>query len=156
MSKVAVFHCIGEPDRTTFTNSIEQITNYDGLVTFDGIYKSVWEHREQLPEGTILFMAGNAIGKDFITKQQLLTLVDEFDCLFGWHTWTHRNLTTLSDSEIREELDAPAWYPRSFFAYPYGEFDERVIKLVKEAGYRKAYSTTQGDGSDYAIIREYL
>lgn len=157
MGKVAVFHRIGEPNRETFTNSIEQILNYHGLITFDGVYQSVWEHREQLPEGCILFMAGNSEGKNgFITRQQLLTLADEYDCLLGWHTYTHRDLTKLTDDEIRKELDAPAWYPRGFFAYPFGEYNERVIELVKEAGYREALSTTQGNEDAYSLHREYL
>lgn len=161
--RVAVFHNIGEPNRETFTNSIEQIKNFDGLVTFDGIYDSVWEHREEIGEiargkyGVWLFFAGGTIGTPgFITKQQLLTLVDEYDCLMGWHTWSHPKLNMLTDAEIRHQLDAPAWVPRLAFAYPHGDFDDRVIELVKEAGYKKAYSTTQGNDDKYSIYREYL
>ena len=160
----AVFHRIGEPNRETFTNSIEQIKKHKGLVTFDGIYDSVWEHRETIGEiacgkhGVWLFFAGDTLGTEgFITQQQLLTLADEYECLMGWHTWSHRDLTLLSDDEVKRELDAPEWVPRSAFAYPYGNFDDRVIELVKEAGYSKAYSTTQGiKGNEFAIRREYL
>lgn len=160
--RVAVFHRIGEPNRETFTNSIEQIKNFDGVITFDGIYESIWEHREIIGElarekEIWLFFAGGSLGLDeFITKQQLLTLADEYDCLIGWHTWTHSDLTKLSDVEIRRELDAPAWVPRSAFAYPHGEFNERLIELVKRAGYKKAYSTTQGNNDNFSLYREYL
>jgi len=161
--RVAVFHRIGEPNREAFTNSIEQIKNYDGLVTFDGIYDSVWDHREEIGEiargehGVWLFFAGDTLDTEgFITKQQLLTLADEYDCLIAWHTWSHPDLTKLSDDEVRRELDAPPWVPRTSFAYPHGEFNDRVINLVKEAGYGEAYSTTQGNDNPYSLHREYL
>lgn len=159
----AVFHRIGTPNPQEFTNSLEQIKNYDGLITFDGIYTSVWDNREAIgklarDKGVWLFVAGDTIGKPgFITLQQLMTLVDEYDCLMGWHTWSHPDLRKLSDKEIRKELDAPAWMPRTAFAYPYGDFDDRVIGLVKEAGYSKAFSTVQGrSNDDFAIIRHYI
>jgi len=156
---VAVFHRIGPADPATFTNSMDQIRTYAGERTFDGIYTSVWEHRDEIRElgGASLFAAGDTIGKEgFITHHQLLTLAHSYGCKLGWHTWSHPDLRRLSDEEIRRELDAPDWMPRDAFAYPYGDFDERVIGLVKEAGYGKAYSTTQGNSGDFAIYRAYL
>lgn len=159
----AVFHRIGEPTPDRFTHSIDQIKNCDMQITLDGIYTSVWDHREEIGElarqnPLWLFVAGDTLGTEgFIDKQQLMTLVDEYDCLMAWHTWSHADLTQLSDDEIRHELDAPDWIPRTTFAYPYGNFDNRVIELVKEAGYQSAYSTTQGrQGDNYAIIRYYI
>lgn len=161
--RVGVFHRIGDPNPQMFINSIEQIKAFDGHITFDGIYDSVWQHRDAIRklaynQPVWLFFAGDTLGTEgFVNKQQLLTLVDEYDCLLAWHTWSHPDLTKLSDDEIRHELDAPAWVPRTTFAYPYGEFDDRVIKLVKEAGYTSAYSTTQGEnGNAFAIPRHYI
>jgi peptidoglycan/xylan/chitin deacetylase (PgdA/CDA1 family) len=59
---------------------------------------------------------------------------------FGGHSRTHRNLTTLSDAEIHDEVhgsrrdleDAAGRRVRAF-AYPYGRSDERVIGAVREA-----------------------
>ncbi len=156
---VGVFHRIGAPDPGTFTNSMDQIRGFAGEKTFDGIYTSVWDHRDEVRDlgGVWLFAAGDTIGKDgFITHHQLLTLAHEYGCRLGWHTWSHPDMRTLSDDQIRAELDCPDWMPRDAFAYPYGDFDERVAGLVKEAGYGKAYSTTQGNGSDFAIRRDYI
>jgi len=158
----AVFHRIGSYSRETFTNPIEQIQQYPGTVTFDGIYTSIWDNRDVIAEiakekPVILFAAGDTMGTEgFVTKQQLLTLVDEYDCLLAWHTWSHPDMTKLTDDEIRHELDAPSWFPRTTFAYPYGEFNDRVIELVKEAGYKSAYSTIQGNDGVYSLYREYL
>jgi hypothetical protein len=49
-----------------------------------------------------------------------------------------------------------------YFAYPYGIYDNRIIQLVKEAGYKEAYSVTQGsrnpNETDYKfkIYRDYI
>jgi hypothetical protein len=48
------------------------------------------------------------------------------------------------------------------FAYPYGTFNDLVIECVKEAGFKVAYSVTQGsqDRADvdhhFKIYRDYI
>jgi hypothetical protein len=154
---VAVFHRLGVPDAATFTNSLEQIRTYPGGVTYDGIYTSVWEHRYELANrGAWLFPAGDTIGAEgFIGLEQLLSLRDDFGFRLGWHTWSHPDMRTLTDDQVRRELEAPEW-AEDVFAYPYGDFDQRVVGLVKEAGYSKAYSTTQGNSDLYSIHRAYI
>jgi peptidoglycan/xylan/chitin deacetylase (PgdA/CDA1 family) len=156
---VAVFHRIGVPDPAMFTNSWEQIRGFSGEKTFDGIYTSVWDHRYEISnlDGDVwLFPAGDTIGKEgFCTLDQLLTLTYDFGCRLGWHTWSHPDMRTLTDGQIRRELDRPDW-AEDVFAYPYGDFDDRVIALVKEAGYGKAYSTSQGNSDAFSIYRAYI
>lgn len=155
----AVFHRIGAPDPGTFTNSMEQIRSYPGLKTFDGIYTSVWDHRDEIANlgGDVwLFWAGDTLGAEgFVTLDQLFSLRDDFGCRLGWHTWSHPDMRTLTDEQIRRELERPDW-AEDVFAYPYGDFDERVVNLVKEAGYAKAYSTTQGNSDAFSIHRAYI
>jgi hypothetical protein len=155
---VAVFHRIGGWDPATFTNPIGQIVTYPGEKTFDGIYTSVWDHREDIRDlGVWLFAAGDTLGTEgFVDRDQLEELVSDYGCWLVWHTWSHPDLRQLSDDQIRRELDAPDWFARDAFAYPYGDFDDRVINLVKEAGYGKAYSTTQGNSDAFSIYRAYL
>ena len=71
----------------------------------------------------------------------------------GWHTWSHRNLTELSDKEVLQEITAP--FPTKYLRYPYGEYDDRVVSLVKEAGYEKAYAVTQGEQDEFAPDARY-
>jgi hypothetical protein len=156
---VAVFHRIGAPDPGTFTNSMDQIRGFSGEKTFDGIYTSVWDHRyeiSQLDGDVWLFPAGDTIGAEgFIGLDKLLALRDDFGCRLGWHTWSHPDMRTLTADQIRRELERPDW-AEDVFAYPYGDFDERVIEQVKAAGYTKAYSTTQGDSGEFSIYRAYI
>jgi peptidoglycan/xylan/chitin deacetylase (PgdA/CDA1 family) len=107
---------------------------------------------------------GDYIGKDnsFDSKMPLEKICD-WDKLeelkshgaeFGWHTWSHRDLTKLSYDEILKEIEPPI--EMKYFAYPYGRFNDRVIKAVKEMGYEYAFSVNRGDNSRYQKLRKYL
>jgi peptidoglycan/xylan/chitin deacetylase (PgdA/CDA1 family) len=54
----------------------------------------------------------------------------------GSHTHTHPHLPKLPDDELQWELTKSKYILKTFkvetFAYPYGEFDDRVIKYVRK------------------------
>lgn len=156
-------HNIGEKINSNY-NTLEEILSCDEPISFDGIYRNVYESWEKISNKNItLFVMGDYIGKDnsFDVGQPLEKLCTLSEILemkgakLGWHSWTHRDLTTLSDDEIRMELTAPVMFKR-YFAYPYGKFNDRVVELVKEAGYQEAYSVTEGDNSQFQKLRRYL
>ncbi len=69
------------------------------------------------------------------------------------HTWSHPNLTTLSDEDLEVELDRPrAWLKATFpdhsrpdhFAFPYGIWDRRVAEAARAVGYRHLYRVEGG------------
>jgi peptidoglycan/xylan/chitin deacetylase (PgdA/CDA1 family) len=73
--------------------------------------------------------------------EQLRGLADR-----GWeigsHTRTHPHLTRLADDELlgelrgsREECEAGVGRPCRSIAYPYGDYDDRVIEATGAAGY---------------------
>ena len=73
----------------------------------------------------------------------------------GWeidsHTLTHPDLTTLPDAALRRELRQSRaritrlfGQPASFFCYPSGRYDARVIAAVRAAGYRAATTVAAG------------
>jgi peptidoglycan/xylan/chitin deacetylase (PgdA/CDA1 family) len=73
----------------------------------------------------------------------------------GWeidaHTMTHPDLTSVGARELRYEVAGSRAYirrrfrvPVSFFCYPAGRFDRRVIAAVRAAGYRAATTTDFG------------
>jgi peptidoglycan/xylan/chitin deacetylase (PgdA/CDA1 family) len=86
----------------------------------------------------------------------------------GWeidsHTVHHRRLTTLSTAELalevggsRQDLRRDFGVPASFFCYPAGFYDARVIAAVRRAGYLAATTTRSGlatrSGSAYELPR---
>jgi peptidoglycan/xylan/chitin deacetylase (PgdA/CDA1 family) len=80
----------------------------------------------------------------------------------GSHTISHAHMPALSDAALDRELgdsrtriEDELGRPCRFFAYPYGEHDERVRNAVSRAGYGAAFAL--GIGSDredrYALPR---
>jgi peptidoglycan/xylan/chitin deacetylase (PgdA/CDA1 family) len=76
------------------------------------------------------------------------------------HGVAHAHLTRLGDDDVRMELTQSRQQiedelrgPCREFAYPYGEHDARVRRLVRAAGYERAYGL-DADGADrYALRR---
>ena len=166
-----ILHNIGDK-KTPNYNTRQQVIDCKDTLTFDGVYKNVWENRDILKDkDVILFITGDYIGgnndfdikaplngaliypEDFTDWQQICELVN-MGCKLGWHTWSHRDLTKLSREEQIKEITPP--FPMDYFAYPYGVFNQDIIELVKQAGFKKAYSVFQGDNSDYQILRSFI
>ena len=67
----------------------------------------------------------------------------------GNHTWNHANLTKQSDEIVREEItraevllaDISGQSPRPRLRAPFGERDDRVLKIAANLGYRSIYWT---------------
>jgi peptidoglycan/xylan/chitin deacetylase (PgdA/CDA1 family) len=79
----------------------------------------------------------------------------------GSHTLTHAHLTRLADDELERELresraaiEAELGRRCHFFAYPYGEHDERVRAAARAAGYDAAFVVESGAEADaFAVPR---
>lgn len=67
----------------------------------------------------------------------------------GNHTWSHLNLTQQSDDVVRDEIaraeaaivQGSGQNPKPRWRAPYGERDERVLKIARNLGYRSIYWT---------------
>lgn len=69
----------------------------------------------------------------------------------GSHTCSHPHLPRLEEAEIatelsrsRERCEAEISAPCLSLAYPYGDFDERVVSAARKAGYRFAATIPRG------------
>lgn len=134
-------------------------------LTLDGIYTNVWENRDVLKgREVLLFVVGNTIGGDnafdvgmpretYCTMEQLEDLVADGHVL-AWHTWSHPDLTTLSYEEAKKEMTP--MFPCEDFAYPYGRFNDMLMVIAKELGYKRAWSVTQGNDDPYSLYRAYI
>jgi GT2 family glycosyltransferase/peptidoglycan/xylan/chitin deacetylase (PgdA/CDA1 family) len=101
--------------------------------------------------------AGAASGRPLLSLEQLRSM-QEHGIQIGSHTQTHCSLpeapAEIAAREIRDsraELEADEMTATTF-AYPYGQLDDRIVKLVGEAGYVGAYAShvpvRAGLGSD--------
>jgi peptidoglycan/xylan/chitin deacetylase (PgdA/CDA1 family) len=78
----------------------------------------------------------------------------------GSHAVSHPHLTTLSEHELRrelneskEEIEDRLGRPCDDLAYPYGEHDGRVRAAVRAAGYGRAYALRGPKSDAYAAPR---
>ncbi|MEN6581762.1 MAG: polysaccharide deacetylase family protein [Armatimonadota bacterium] len=136
-------------------------------ITFDDGYLSVYQHaypalvQRQLT--ATVYVVANAIGgvnewdlrngdkkEAMMTTEQVREMADKgFE--IGSHTLSHPHLTELDDTQLRSEiidskhkLEDIIGHEVSSFSYPYGSYDERVIAVAMEAGYKNAVSTKLG------------
>ncbi|WP_026963630.1 polysaccharide deacetylase family protein [Alicyclobacillus pomorum] len=70
---------------------------------------------------------------------------------FESHTVDHPHLTQLNPAQLwrevaqsKETLSKDFGRPVLFFCYPYGDYNNRVIRAVKQAGYLLATTTNEG------------
>jgi peptidoglycan/xylan/chitin deacetylase (PgdA/CDA1 family) len=166
-------HNIGNYNHPNY-NTREEILACNDTIGFDGIYKNVYENQDVLVgKSGIMFVMGDFMGgnnqfdlahvpalEDYCTWEEVYELCAKYNFELGWHTWSHRDLTALDRDEIMKEVTPP--FPMKYFAYPYGTFNDLVIECVREAGYKLAYSVTQGSKDlhdpdyNYKIYRDYI
>jgi peptidoglycan/xylan/chitin deacetylase (PgdA/CDA1 family) len=124
-------------------------------LTFDDGYEDFYLHaypiltRNQIPAA--LFVSNGLLDRfQYLKTSQLLRLNQDPLITIAGHTLHHPDLTLSSLQSARDEilngkkkLEELVGKEVVYFAYPYGTYTDRVIALVKEAGFRMAF-TTQG------------
>ena len=108
---------------------------------------------------------GDARGASLLRAEQIRSM-ETARIEFGSHCVTHRPLTSLSDSELIEELTRSrevlatiVAHPLPVLAYPFGDVDERVKRATQRAGYAAALAVNSGPldlRSDVFEIRRLL
>ncbi len=77
--------------------------------------------------------------------------MDAYGIEFGGHTQTHPDLSTLAEKEIKQQVigckkDIEGIINKEVisFAYPFGGFNDQVMRITAEAGYKYGISTNKG------------
>lgn len=151
-------------------NTIDEFAYAEGVCTFDGVYKNVYKFWKERPEAFekkqfIFFVMGDYVGGDnsfdvgmpheeYCTWDEVIEIAHALKGEIGWHTWSHPDLCKVDDETLIKEITPP--FPMRHFGYPYGRSDARVRAAVEEAGFGLGWSVTDGDGSDYQMLRSYL
>ena len=98
-------------------------------------------------------MSPNPSGRAFVSWKEAKEMARSGLITFGSHTASHSILSMLEDSEIRHELVEsrrrliaeqvvdPAFIP---FCYPNGNYNNRIVSMVRNTGYNLAVTTKNG------------
>jgi peptidoglycan/xylan/chitin deacetylase (PgdA/CDA1 family) len=150
------------------------------VLTFDDGYRNLLTnampilHKYRLP--ATVFVIPGLVGQlppwkaNAPFEERRLLSWDEIQTLLnnGWsvgsHTWSHQDLTTVSPTEAERELryskevlEDRLGKAVHYIAYPFGRYNARVLKLTKEAGYERAFSSRYGrekaGGFSYVLKR---
>lgn len=172
-----ILHQIGDRSLGGNFNSLEEILAYDGPISFDGVYTSVYKNfRALVGKDVTFFFSGKYLGKDnsfdvgqplstFCTEDQIYEMAVYLGAKIGYHGWAHLSCPTLSDEEIFEEIiprDFPyitKAYPKwtTLLAWPYGDVDERCNDIARRLGYKEGYSVyPKNTPSVFAQPRTFL
>lgn len=88
---------------------------------------------------------------NFLNEEQIRIMQESGLIEFGAHTLSHVNLSTINKDELEKEIYESKKEVEKLinkecesFAYPYGKFDDKIIKVVKQAGYKNATVVKRG------------
>lgn len=145
-----------------FTTGRENIT-----ITFDDGFCSNLEAAlpvmQELRCWSINYLVADRIGKtsdwEAVEGGEARPLMDEAQIRvwlaaghwIGAHTCTHPRLSRIPRAQAKEEIRASKkkledrfGQPIEHFAYPFGDYDEEVVEMVREAGFRTACTMDRG------------
>lgn len=127
------------------------------VFTFDDGYKDVFENAAPILQkyefsGTFA-IATELLGRPDYAVWDDVIAARKVGMEIVAHTKNHLDLTSSVYSEedlkreifgSKQELEEKLNVPVDFFIYPYGKYNDRVLALVKEAGYKMAFTTAFG------------
>ena len=127
------------------------------MITFDDGYKDNYENAYPILKkygfkGTI-FVVSSFLGvyPNYMTWDQAREM-DADNISIQSHTVDHKSMTDLSDDELRAELvdskkkiEKELGHEIGYMAYPTGTYNLHIANLVKEAGYKAAFTIKYGN-----------
>lgn len=146
-----------------------ELPNKPILITFDDGYLDNYTNAYPILKKygftATIFLVTNLVSHDprFMNWDQAREM-QKNGIVFGSHTVDHQSLISISKEQVnnelsqsREEIARQLGKPPKYFAYPTGTYSPEIEELVREAGYRAAFSIQYGEvgpSSDlYALER---
>lgn len=100
--------------------------------------------------GQTTFLEADTTRRSFMSAHEVTEMIEEGVAL-GSHGMSHEILTNLSTEEVQRELgESRDYLQHTFgieadaFSYPNGNYNEPIINMVKQNGYRVAFGTQSG------------
>lgn len=151
-----------------FMNEIENLENYKKPIclTVDDVFVYFYNNGFPLIKKYNVKVTLNIIyeyinGENYLTTDQIKEMLDSGLVTVESHTMSHKELTTLSTEEKRrqiimskENLEKDFDIKLSTLCYPVGDYNNEVINIAKEAGYK--YGIAMTGGTYYSYVHDNL
>ena len=137
------------------------------VITFDDgyvdNYKNAFPILEKYNLRASIFLISDYVGMypNYLTWSQISEMQDSGRIDFESHTLSHKQLDATSPEETKNQLEgskqALEWHlgkTINFIAYPCGSYDDDLIRMTREAGYRAAFTVNYGlsDASENPFV----
>ena len=163
------FTCITPGQLYDFVANGADLPEKPVLITFDDGYKDNYTNafpimKKYGMKGTIFVVTGFlGVYDNYLTWDQAKELLEEGFNIES-HTYSHKSMTEASDEDITKELvksrqtiKEKLGIDSDFMAYPTGTYNLHIAELVKESGYKGAftikYDNVSRDSNVYALER---
>lgn len=171
--KNAGFHTITLDQLYGFMTQNTKLPEKPIVITFDDGYKDNYTNaypvlKEMGFKATIFVVSGGKEKGNYphMNDNQLREL-DKNGIDIEPHTVDHKKLDTLSYQDQKNEielsksiLEAKLGKKMKYFAYPYGQYNKDTLKILKQDGFKMAFSTVHGradrTNNIYRIKRIYI
>ena len=143
-------------DIITKVNANEEVPSKWVAFTIDDGFKSFYTHGlsvfKEYNYPFTLFIAVKYTEKnykDYVSWKQLKTISKYGDIEF--HSYGHGHFGQMSNTQIKADMDKGLAlmkkhlsYEPNLFVYPYGEYDDRVAKVIKPYGFKAVFNQNIG------------
>ena len=151
------YHTITPDDLYDSLEGQKELPENPVLITFDDGYRDTYDNaypilRKYGFKATI-FVITSFLGTqpNYITWDQAREM-DANGISIQSHTVDHKSMTDLTDDQLRYELveskkkaEQELGHPVEFMAYPTGTYNLHIAQMVKEAGYKAAFTIKYGN-----------
>lgn len=136
---------------------VKEIGNMENQIQicFDDGFKGIYDNKDYFVKESVfptIFLAIALIGQEgYLSESDII----ELQCLgfnFESHAYSHLNLTSFSDEELKYELEESKKYLEHLLqkeiteiCFPIGYFSDRVYTFSKQAGYKILHSSISGN-----------
>ncbi|VAX31814.1 Polysaccharide deacetylase [hydrothermal vent metagenome] len=173
------YNVISLPDLVALIRDKTDIPPKTVVITIDDGYKSVYTHafpmlkKYGFPFTIFLYMEAIDRYPDFMSSEAVRDIMKYKKATFGNHSYSHQRLARWPEGMSRKEylklLEADLLRSQErfkkilgirpeFYAFPYGEYNQEFVKLLKKHGYTASFTqdpASTGGFSDIYLLPRY-
>ena len=152
------YHAITPDELDAALNGKATLPAKPVMITFDDGYRDQYENAFPMLKtlglrATFFIITGyiNHNSPVYVTPEMVKEMDASSVATIGAHTKHHPELAKLKRADQKDEivgskayLESLLHHPVTSFAYPYGSYDDAVLKIVTDAGFHTAFTTLLG------------